>query len=81
MRVRAQQSWPELSRKENGSRAEVRSASAKTMLGLLPPSSRVTGLTSLAQRSMTSRPVRVEPVNTILATSGWSTRARPAVWP
>ncbi|CAM5456637.1 hypothetical protein SCALM49S_08171 [Streptomyces californicus] len=48
------------------------------MLGLLPPSSRVTRFTRSAQRAMMCLPVRVEPVNTIFATPGCSTRALPA---
>jgi hypothetical protein len=55
IRVRAQQSWPALSRKLIGALAAAfsTSASAKTMLALLPPSSRVTRLSwSAALRMM-----------------------------
>lgn len=83
MRVRAQQSWPALSRKDIGAAAAAasRSASAKTTFGLLPPSSRVRRFTRAAQRVMMCLPVLVDPVKTILATPGWSTRAPPATGP
>ncbi len=83
MRLRAQQSWPALSRNDAGAvaAARSRSASAKTMLGLLPPSSRVTRFTVAAQRAMTERPTAVEPVKTILPTRGWSTSAVPVTGP
>src|SRR6266699_3098742 len=61
--------------------AAFRSASAKMMLGLLPPSSMVTRLFVSAAIFMTCRPTSVDPVNEILSTSGWRTSAAPAVEP
>ena len=55
-----------------------RSASAKTMFGDLPPSSKVTSFSVRAARPAIRLPVSVEPVNAILSTSGWSTSASPA---
>ena len=57
------------------------SASAKTMLGLLPPSSRVSRFTRSAHLAMICLPTRVDPVKTILATPGCSTSALPATSP
>src|SRR5574341_1475669 len=61
--------------------AALRSASAKMMLGLLPPSSSVTRLFVSAAIRMIWRPTSVDPVNEILSTSGWRTSAAPAVEP
>ena len=61
--------------------AESRSASAKTMFGLFPPSSRVTRLNVPAAFRMMIRPTSVDPVNAILSTPGCLTRASPAVSP
>ncbi len=47
------------------------------MLGLLPPSSRVTRLRSCPQRAPISRPTAVEPVKATLSTSGCATSASP----
>lgn len=48
-----------------------RGASAKTICGLLPPSSSVTGLVPLfAQAAMIDAPVRVEPVKVTLLILG-----------
>ena len=58
-----------------------RSASAKTMFGLLPPSSKARGLSPGAERSVMRRAVAVEPVKAILRTSGWRTSASPAISP
>ena len=58
-----------------------RSASAKTMFGLLPPSSKARGLRVGAERSVMRRAVWVEPVKAILRTSGWRTRASPTTSP
>ena len=57
------------------------SASAKTMFGLLPPSSKVIRLSVAAASFMMTCPTSVEPVNAILSTSGCATRAAPAVGP
>ena len=78
MRLRAQQSWPQLSKTEYGdSRAKrSRSASAKTMFGLLPPSSRVTFFTLPAASRMISWPVVVSPVKATLPTPGCAAMRR-----
>jgi hypothetical protein len=83
MRLRAQQSWPVLSRNEPGAVAAARStsASAKTMLGLLPPSSSVTRFTPAAHAAMIRLPTAVEPVKTTLATPGCATSAPPVTGP
>lgn len=58
------------------------SASAKTMFGLLPPSSRVTFLRfELAAAFMICRPTTVLPVNATLSTSMWEDNAAPATGP
>ncbi len=71
IRERAQQSWPALSKTAYGAvaAAAARSASAKTMLALLPPSSRVTRFTCSAQPAMICLPTSVEPVKQTLRTS------------
>src|SRR3990172_4801961 len=61
--------------------ARLRSASAKTIEGDLPPSSSETRLIVPAPARMTERPVTVEPVKAILFTSGCSARAAPATSP
>ncbi len=83
MRDRAQQSGPALSNTAIGAEAAARSrsASAKTMLALLPPSSRVRRFTWAAQPAMIRWPTSVEPVKTTLPTSGWSTGRWPATAP
>ena len=57
--------------------AASRSASSKTMLGDLPPSSRVTRLMPSAASRRMERPVAVSPVKATFRTSGWVTSARP----
>ena len=76
IRERAQQSWPALSNTAYGAVAAAlaTSASAKTMLALLPPSSRVTRFTWSAQPAMICLPTSVEPVKQTLRTSGWVTK-------
>ena len=83
MRERAQQSWPALSKTPEGARAAAssRSASAKTMLALLPPSSSVTRLIWRAHPAMISRPTSVEPVKHTLRTAGWETKRSPTTLP
>ena len=83
IRDRAQQSWPALSKTAYGAVAAAfsRSASANTMLALLPPSSSVSRLICLAQPVMICWPTSVEPVNTILRTAGWSTSRWPTTEP
>ena len=58
-----------------------RFASANTMLGDLPPSSRLTRLMSFAAVEYRCAPVRSEPVNATLRTSGCSTSGCPASGP
>src|SRR5579859_1670861 len=61
--------------------AAARSASAKTMLADLPPSSNESGLIASAERRVIARAVAVEPVSVILTTSGWADSASPAAVP
>src|SRR6478752_4854108 len=79
MRERAQQSCPALSNTAYGAVAAAfsRSASAKTTLADLPPSSSVTRLIVPAAACITPRPTSVEPVKPILATSGCSANRCP----
>ncbi len=56
-------------------------ASSKTMLGDLPPSSRVTFFRFPAAACTISLPTSVDPVKAILSTSGWAASAAPAVSP
>ena len=75
----AQQHWPWLKYRPKcePSTAASRSASAKTMFGLLPPSSNVTRFSSTrAAACMMSLPVSVEPVNATLSTSRVLARCR-----
>ena len=83
IRDRAQQSWPALSKTAYGAlaAAAARSASAKTMLALLPPSSRVTRFTCSAQPAMIRLPTSVEPVKQTLRTSGCVTNRSPTIEP
>ena len=57
--------------------AASRSASANTMFGDLPPSSRLTRARWLAAPCITRAPVAVEPVNAILSTPGCSASGAP----
>ena len=57
------------------------SASAKTMFGLLPPSSRLIFFTLLEASRMISWPVVVSPVKATLPMPGWAAIAAPAVPP
>ena len=59
--------------------ARSRSASGRMMLGLLPPSSRVTRFKERPHFSPISRPTAVEPVKATLSTPPLSTRAAPVV--
>src|ERR1700759_4744174 len=83
IRERAQQSWPALSKPAQGAAAAPAStsASAKTTLADLPPSSSVTRLIVSAAPRAIPRPTSVEPVKAILATSGCSTRRLPQTLP
>ena len=78
------QTWPLLKNAALARPGTVRfmSASAKTMVGDLPPSSRVTFFRLLwAAEAAMIRPTSVEPVKATLSTSGCDEIAAPAVWP
>ena len=79
MRLRAQQSCPALSKTLIGlsSTNRSRSASAKQMFGLLPPSSSEIRFTFPAARRMTSWPVPVSPVRATLPMPGCDAIADP----
>ncbi len=64
------------------SAALSRSASSNTIMASLPPSSKVTGVRFAAAERITSLPVSVLPVNTILFTPGDAARALlvPGPW-
>ena len=83
IRDRAQQSWPQLSNTEYGDSAanRSRSASANTMFGLLPPSSRLIFFTLFEASRMISWPVVVSPVNATLPMPSCAAIAAPAVPP
>ena len=75
---------PWLRKIERATPAAVRfkSASAKTTLGDLPPSSSVTRLSDSAAAAITRFPVATPPVNAIPSTPGCDTSAAPAApWP
>ena len=63
------------------STAASKSASSKTMLGFLPPSSMVVRLIVFAALAITMRPVSTPPVKAILSTRGSSTSVPPATGP
>ena len=79
------QIWPELISLVQAIRlaATSRSASSATMTGLLPPSSRVTGVRCGAAPSYTLRPISVPPVNSTrskpCAISSWLTAPSPSI--
>src|SRR5208337_1416329 len=77
-RLPAQQHCPWLknSASKDPFTATSRSASAKMMFGLLPPSSKVSRLSVSAQIFMRPYPTSVEPVNAILSTPGCFARAQ-----
>src|ERR1700761_7429180 len=84
MREPAQQHWPWLKKipKLTHEMASSMLASLKTMLGDLPPSSRVTFFRlDLAAACRMVRPTTVEPVKATLSMSMWEAMAAPAVLP
>ncbi len=83
IRLRAQQSWPQLSNTAYGAAAAnaSRSASANTMLGLLPPSSRLTFFTVVEAARRICCPVAVSPVNAIFPIPGCDAIASPTTGP
>ena len=83
MRVAAVQTWPEAPQTPIAAAAAAssRSASLKTMNGLLPPSSRLTGLTRAAAAAWIALPVATEPVNEIASTSFAATTPAPTTSP
>ncbi len=62
---------------DDASTAASRSASAKTMLGDFPPSSRATGIRRSAAIVPMARPVSVPPVKDTIRTPGCRTSGRP----
>ena len=82
-RLPAEQTSPWLMKTPNSapSTAASKSASAKNMLGDLPPSSRLTFLRVSAAPRMMSLPTSTLPVNASLSTCGWPTKGAPAVSP
>nr|CAA49825.1 unnamed protein product [Azospirillum brasilense] len=80
MREEAVQLWPCRVKRMPAtapSMALSRSASPITIIGLLPPSSRVTGISLSAARCEMIFPVSTEPVKVTLPTPGWVTRGAP----
>ena len=75
----AQQTWPWLNQiaSTTPSMAPSISASSKTMKGDFPPSSRVSDLPDPAVCARMSLPTSEEPVNAILSTPLWATKAAP----
>ena len=65
MRSIEMHSWPELEKQARAaiSAARSTSASARTIIAFLPPSSSEQPMSRSPQRAATSRPTRVEPVN------------------
>src|SRR3984957_12500242 len=82
-RVPALQIWPELANTAIAApgTAISMSASANTMSGDLPPSSSDTRFRFPADARMIDWPVKCEPVNATLSTSGCDASAAPAVSP
>ena len=79
----ATQLWPLLTKFEwstDGSTV-VRSASGRTIDGLLPPSSRITGTTFFAVDPMTDRPAAGPPVKAIIPMPGCSVSIGPTTSP
>src|SRR5580692_8188834 len=83
MRVGALQDCPELLKQFDTpcETAFCRSASSRTMLADLPPSSCATRLTVSAAAFATAIPARVEPVNDIMSMPGCDDSASPTVGP
>ncbi|MCY1443934.1 hypothetical protein D9M71_603770 [compost metagenome] len=61
--------------------ASCRLASGRTMVGDLPPSSRVTRVMLSMAALPICLPTSVEPVKVSLSTPGWRVRATPALRP
>ena len=82
-RVPDSQAWPAKKKvpKSAPSTATERSASSQMMVGLFPPSSRVTFLMVSAASFMTRRPVSVEPVKATLSTIGFEHSSSPTSGP
>ena len=79
----AVQRWPEVPNADQTmpSTARSRSASSRTMIAFLPPSSTWRCLSRSAAAFATVMPVSREPVNVMTGTSGWRTSAAPASSP
>ena len=76
----AQQTWPWLNKMPSWrpSKARSQSQSSKKILALLPPSSKVEGMSLSAAALATSRPTSVEPVKASFRKPGWSSIYWPA---
>ena len=72
MRLAEVHTWPAFKKRAQAApgTAASRSASAKTMSGSMPPSSRFTRATRAAARAAMRVPTAVEPVKATQATSG-----------
>src|SRR6266511_3836924 len=79
----AVQRWPEVPNADQRipSTARSRSASSRTMIAFLPPSSRWMCLRHSAALRITCTPVSREPVSVITGTSGWRTSRSPTAAP
>ena len=82
-RLAAVQRWPVVPKADQRipSVARSRSASARTTIPFLPPSSRLTRFSRRAARSAIRLPVADDPVNEMTGTSGESTIASPTSAP
>ncbi len=80
MRSTPEQTWPQLKNDPHAapSRARSTSASAKTSIGSLPPSSSVTGQSRSPAAAATWRPTSAEPVKKTLAMPRARTSAAPS---
>ncbi len=83
MRVPAMQAWPLFMKPAwtASFTAVARSASSRITTGDLPPSSSVTRLQVSAAARRICLPTAVDPVNEILAMSGWALSSAPTVSP
>src|SRR5579875_892463 len=77
------QTWPQLRNllRRAPSTARSRSASSKTIIGSLPPNSRLTLLTPLEAMLITRLPVSVSPVNATLETFLFEINSSPTTAP
>ena len=75
--------WPQFANEPHSapSTARSRSASSRTSIGSLPPSSSTAGRSRSAAACATDRPTSVDPVKTTPPIPRWRTRASPTVSP